>query len=396
MEEVRRGYKQTEVGVIPVDWEVKPISEVFYFTGGKAHEQFIVPFGKYIVINSKFVASDGSVKKYASTSVCSPKRNSIALVMSDLPNGKALGKCFLVDEDERYVLNQRVCALTARRDFPPYLFYALNRNKYFLSFNDGVSQTHLLNPIVLNCPVLLPSSQHEQRAIATALSDVDALLAGLDALIAKKKAIKQGTMQRLLTGKQRLPGFEGEWEVKRLGEVARIEMGRTPSRLNPAYWGRGHLWISIGDMHTKVISRTKEEITDLAASGMRVIPRGTLIMSFKLSIGRLAFTGQDMFSNEAICSFNDLNADAQFLYYMLGRTDFSLYGKQAVKGFTLNKESLRSVEVNLPNRKEQTAIAEVLSDMDAELEALEARRAKTALLKQGMMQELLTGRIRLV
>jgi type I restriction enzyme, S subunit len=130
---------------------------------------------------------------------------------------------------------------------------------------------------------------------------------------------------------------------------------------------------------------------------MTIIPKGTLLMSFKLSLGRLCFAGCDLFTNEAICSFNKLQADAEFLYYALGRTDFSLYGKQAVKGYTLNKESLTIVEVTLPPTPEvQSAIAAVLSDMDAELAALEQRRDKTCALKQAMMQQLLTGKVGLV
>jgi type I restriction enzyme S subunit len=236
----------------------------------------------------------------------------------------------------------------------------------------------------------------EQRAIATALSDVDELLAKLDALIAKKRDLKVATIQQLLTGQTRLPGFSGEWEVKRLGDICEIGMGRTPPRLNQAYWGSGYKWLSIADLHTKIVSESKEEVTDLAASMMAIIPKGTLLMSFKLSLGRLCFAGCDLFTNEAICSFNKLQAIPEFLYYVLGRTDFSLYGKQAVKGYTLNKQSLKLVEVPFPPLPEQTAIAKVLSDMDTELTALEARRDKTRALKQGMMQELLTGRTRLV
>ena len=236
----------------------------------------------------------------------------------------------------------------------------------------------------------------EQRAIAAALSDVDALLGGLDRLIAKKQGLKVAAMQQLLTGQTRLPGFSGEWEVKRLGEICEIGMGRTPPRLNQAYWGRGYKWLSIADLHTKVVSESKEEITELAASMMAIIPKGTLLMSFKLSLGRMCFAGCDLFTNEAICSFNKLQAVPDFLYYVLGRTDFSLYGKQAVKGYTLNKQSLKLVEIPFPPLPEQTAIATVLSDMDTELAALQARRSKTQALKQAMMQELLTGRIRLV
>jgi type I restriction enzyme S subunit len=236
----------------------------------------------------------------------------------------------------------------------------------------------------------------EQRAIAAALSDVDALIAGLEKLIAKKRDLKQAAMQQLLTGQTRLPGFSGEWKVKRLGEICEISMGRTPSRLNPAFWGAGHVWLSIADLHGKVLSSSKEQITPLGASSMRLIPKGTLLMSFKLSIGRLCFAGCDLYTNEAICGFNNLLANSDYLYYALSRTDFSLYGKQAVKGYTLNKKSLALVEVPLPSNEEQAAIANVLSSMDAELSDVENRLAKTRDLKQGMMQELLTGRTRLV
>ncbi len=246
-----------------------------------------------------------------------------------------------------------------------------------------------------NIQIAIPAPP-EQSAIAAALSDVDALIAGLEKLIAKKRNLKQAAMQQLLTGQTRLPGFSGEWEVKRLGDICEISMGRTPSRLNPAFWGAGHVWLSIADLHGKVLSKSKEQVTPLAASSMRVIPKGTLLMSFKLSIGRLCFAGCDLYTNEAICGFNNLLANPDYLYYALSRTDFSLYGKQAVKGYTLNKKSLALVEVAYPSDKEQQAIANVLSSMDKELLAVESYLSKTRDLKQGMMQELLTGRTRLV
>ena len=217
----------------------------------------------------------------------------------------------------------------------------------------------------------------------------------LDELIDKKTEIKQAAMQELLTGKRRLPGFVGEWEARKLGEISIISMGRTPSRTNQEYWGRGHTWLSIADLKSKIVTDSKEEITDSAASTMSIIPKGTLLMSFKLSIGRLCFAGRDLFTNEAICSFNTLDASGEFLYYVLGRTDFSLYGKQAVKGYTLNKESLQTVEVRLPAREEQDAIASVLSSIDDEILILEERREKALTIKQGMLQQLLTGKIRL-
>ncbi len=235
----------------------------------------------------------------------------------------------------------------------------------------------------------------DQSKIATVLSEVELLLMNLEQVITKKRNIKQAVMQEVLTGKRRLPGFKGEWVVKRLGEICEIGIGQTPSRLDDRMWGIGHPWLSIADLQRKVVAESKEQVTESAAALMKIVRKGTLLMSFKLSIGRLCFAGCDLFTNEAICSFNQLTANSDYLYYALGRTDFSLYGKQAVKGYTLNKESLNLVEVELPSQEEQTAIATLLSDVDAELTALEACCEKARALKQGMMQELLTGRTRL-
>lgn len=249
-------------------------------------------------------------------------------------------------------------------------------------------------PVFQSLKIALPPID-EQIAIAESLSDLDELLSALDALIGKKRAIKQAVMQQLLTGKTRLSEFNGEWETKRLGEISTIAIGRTPSRANTEYWGGDQVWLSIADLQTKIVTSSKEHITDAAASRMKVVPMGTLLMSFKLSIGRLCFAGCDLFTNEAICSFRDLQADPGFLYYALSSTDFSLYGIQAVKGYTLNSESLKQIQVLLPGSREQRAIAAILSDMDVEVAALEARRDKTRAIKHGMMQQLLSGRVRL-
>jgi type I restriction enzyme S subunit len=108
---VKKGYKQTEVGVIPEDWDVKFLPQVTRFRGGKAHEQFIAEAGDYVCVNSKFISSDGKVRKHCFRNFCCARLNDILMVMSDLPNGKALAKAFLADADDRYAVNQRVCSL---------------------------------------------------------------------------------------------------------------------------------------------------------------------------------------------------------------------------------------------------------------------------------------------
>jgi type I restriction enzyme S subunit len=190
----------------------------------------------------------------------------------------------------------------------------------YKSLNSGTAQPKLNKQKCSAIGVVVPPLP-EQRAIAAALSDVDGLLGALDRLIAKKRDLKQAAMQQLLTGQTRLPGFKGEWVVKTVGDICELGMGRTPPRLNKAYWGRGYKWLSIADLKGKIVSNSKEEITALAASTMTIIPKGSLLMSFKLSLGRLCFAGCDLFTNEAICSFNQLQASPEFVYYILGRTD---------------------------------------------------------------------------
>ncbi|RZB32685.1 MAG: type I restriction enzyme, S subunit [Candidatus Argoarchaeum ethanivorans] len=202
--EEMKGYKKTEVGVIPVDWEVKPLSHLVYFTNGKAHESSIKDDGKYVVVNSKFISSEGKVIKHTDNCFCSTDSGNILMVMSDVPNGKAIAKCFFVDTDNYYTVNQRICSLKAKVDDPKLLFFLIDRNKYYLSFDDGVNQTNLRKDDVLVCPIPHPPTIAEQTAIATALSDMDAEIAALDSKLAKARQIKEGMMQELLTGRIRL------------------------------------------------------------------------------------------------------------------------------------------------------------------------------------------------
>jgi len=350
--EVKPGFKQTEVGVIPADWEAGGLGRYWSVTDCKhVTAEFVqqgFPIASIKEVQSRFVdltnAKQTTSHFYSLLIEGGRKPLPGDLILS---RNATVGEVAQVaDWHPPFAMGQDVCLL--RKKSPDH-------STEFLQavFQSPVIANQLSNLMVgstfkranvqqiRNFSVPMPPPP-EQRAIAGVLSDVDALTGALDQLIAKKRDLKQAAMQQLLTGQTRLPAFQGEWAVKRLGQICEIRMGRTPPRLNPAYWGRGYKWLSIADLQTKVVSESNEEITELAASMMTIIPKGTLLMSFNPSLGRLCFAGCDLFTNEAICSFNKLQANAEFLYYVLGRTDFSLYGKQAVKGYTLNKEDHRS------------------------------------------------------
>lgn len=400
--DVKPGYKLTDVGVIPEDWITSSLGDIGESLIGLTYRPSEVREHGTLVLRSSNIQK-GALRFDDNVFVNATIPDRIMVRSGDIlicvRNGSRdlIGKTALLDERTSGMTFGAFMAVfrSSAGDFLNYLFQS-DILKRQINEHLGATINQITNKSLNSFRVPMPPTEAEQRAIAAALSDVDALLGGLDRLIAKKRDLKQGAMQQLLTGQTRLPGFHGEWEVRRLGELCEIGMGRTPPRIDPSMWGRGYPWLSIADLQSKVVSESKEQITECAAALMTIVPKGTLLMSFKLSIGRLCFAGCDLFTNEAICSFNRLTANADFLYYVLGRTDFSLYGKQAVKGYTLNKESLNLVEVHLPARDEQAAIAAVLSDMDTELSALEARRDKTHALKQAMMQELLTGKTRLV
>lgn len=198
------GYKESEIGFIPRDWHVKLLPEVCKFRSGKAHESFVVEEGAYICVNSKFISTDGTVVKYSSVNLCLANKDDILMVMSDLPNGRALAKVFISNHDNLYAVNQRVCALSVYKDDAQFIGLQLNRNPYFLKFDDGVSQTHLLNRVFEKCPVLVPESVSEQKAISGLISDMESEITRLEVKLLKARLIKQGMMQALLTGRIRL------------------------------------------------------------------------------------------------------------------------------------------------------------------------------------------------
>lgn len=380
--QLRTGYKQTEVGVIPKDWEVRPLLDVCRFRSGKAHEQHISESGQYICVNSKFISTEGRVRKHTSANFCPAKKGDVLMVMSDLPNGKALAKAYLVDTNNFYAVNQRVCALSPYRDSPEYLYYVLNRNPYFLKFDDGVNQTHLLNRVFEKCLLPIPTDIEEQRVIGEALSDSDSLIQSLEQLLAKKRYIRQGMMHKLLTGEKRLPGFSGQWSVKTLGSICNMKSGEAITSENvdeysefPCFGGNG----------LRGFTKTYNHDGNFALIGRQGALCGNVLVA----------TGRFFASEHAVVVTPNRDTDVFWLARVLVRMNLNQYSESSAQpGLSVSK--LLVLECTTPPHAEQTAIASILSDMDAEIAELETQLAKTRVLKQGMMHKLLTGEIRLL
>ena len=410
--EVKPGYKQTEVGVIPVDWEVPTAAAVCdLVVDCKNRTPPVVEGGDYAVVRTpnvrkgKFIRDDlrftdeQSFSQWTARAI--PQVGDI-LITREAP----LGEVCLVPSDVRVCLGQRMMLYRTDREKADshFLMYALMSSgvqSYLLRKIGGSTVGHAKVDDIRNLLVPLPPTKPEQEAIAEALSDADALIESLAQLLAKKRQLQQGAMQELLTGKKRLPGFSGKWEEKRLGDVIETFVGGgTPSRSNQQYWGGNVPWVTVKDFATFNPRQSQETITTagLKNSASHLIPAGTLITSTRMALGKAVVYDVDVAINQDLKAlFPKPGLSPQYLrlwFQYHGPAIEELGSGSTVKGIALT--DLKKIEFHLPSPSEQTAIAAILSDMDAEIAALEAKLAKARQLKQGMMQELLTGRIRLV
>ena len=272
-------------------------------------------------------------------------------------------------------------------------------------YSESSAQPGLSVSKILNLDLALPPTKAEQRAIAAALSDVDALLSALERLIAKKRDLKQAAMQQLLTGKIRLPGFRGEWEVIKAGDIGRFRGGSGfPTELQGATFG-DYPFFKVSDMNNEGNESFMETANNYISESVRKLlgvttfPAESIVFA---KVGAAVFLERKKILVKPSCLDNNMSAfvvdgaraSFRFVHYVLLNTKLGdLVSTTALP--SLSGRVLSQIKLVLPSLPEQTAIATVLSDMVAEITALEQRLAKTRDLKQGMMQELLTGRIRL-
>lgn len=426
--EVRPGYKQTEVGVIPDAWEVCPVRQKGEVLTGKA-----------LAINAP-----GSRRPYLRTKNVFDGRIDIddvlSMPMTDeqfaqfrirkgdvlLNEGQSLelvGRCAIYQDEypEPCAIQNAILRFRARagvsEKFASYLFRHCQQTGVFARIALQTTSVAHLGGSRFERLCLPWPTEPEQRAIAAALSDVDALLGGLERLIAKKRDLKQAAMQQLLTGQTRLPGFSGAWEVKRLGDLFKFSGGYSASRDQLST--TGHCYLHYGDIHgsVKTTIDTKTDHQDIPKLNIplkRVSPdslladgdvvfvdaseddEGTSKHVVVVNKGGLPFISG---LHTIVAKARTAEMSHEYLRYCFQtgaiRQQFMFYAV-GTKVSGISKTNIVKLSLPVPPVSEQTAIAAVLSDMDAELSALMARRDKTRALKQAMMQELLTGRTRLV
>lgn len=410
---VRQGYKQTDVGVIPEDWDVATLGSCLTARPSYGINAAAVPYSDKLPVYIRItdITDDGRFSPDKLVSVDSADSGSYYLSNGDIVfarTGASVGKSYRYKESDGELVFAGFL-IRVQPDInklhPAFAEAYVTTGTYWnwvrlMSMRSG--QPGINGNEYAQLPIPVPPLP-EQRAIATALSDVDALLTAQDKLIAKKRDIKQAAMQQLLTGKQRLPGFTGEWEVRLLGDVVEIVSGSTPKTNTPAYWDGNIKWCTPTDItgnSGKYLSETARTISalGLANCSARLLPQGALLLCSRATIGEVKIAVGEICTNQGFKSLICGKAvNNEFIYYLLLTMKPKMVEKAIGSTFLeISKRDTALLEVLLPEVEEQIAIATILSDMDADLAALEQQRDKTRALKQGMMQELLTGRIRLV
>jgi type I restriction enzyme S subunit len=409
---MKPGYKQTEVGVIPEEWESKKLEEYFSFISyGFTNPMPTVDHGVFMVtaadINDGRLQLDTARKTTETayrtflTPKSKPKKDDILLTKDG-----SLGRLALVG-DEQICINQSVAIIRPNEKVEPlFLKLLLESPTYQRKMIDdagGSTIKHIYITIVNLMPLALPPDRTEQRAIATALSDVDGLLGALDRLIAKKRDLKQATMQQLLTGQTRLPGFTGEWVVKTLGEIVETDPENLGSNTSPHY---SFKYVSLEDVDRGQLRGCTEQVFATAPSRARRKLRSSDVLFSTVRPNLLSHLFFQCAESNWVCStgfcvlrYREGITHAGYIFQHLFAAPVNRQIEALLTGSnypSMNSRDVRALEIPLPPLPEQTAIASALSEMDAELAGLEQRREKTRALKQGMMQELLTGRTRLV
>lgn len=405
-------FKDSELGPIPEDWEVAPLCEFFLFGNGYTPSKEVESFWKGGTIpwfRMEDIREHGRIL-FDSIQHITP----LGVKGKLFPSGSFILSTTATIGEHAWLIadslaNQRFTFLTKGKSLKPILseffFYKLYEIGDWCRSNVSTNTLMAVNIKELKeYPLSLPPTETEQKRIAEVLSDVDALIKELDALIEKKRMVLKATMQDLLTARRRLPGFSEPWQEVKLGELVNMNSGGTPSTSNHSYYSGIIPFLSISDISSagKFLYKTQKHISDDAVlnSSARVFPKDTLLISMYASIGKCIISKIDVAISQAILGFvpkkNDFNTD--YLYYTLLFNNKELISSgQTGTQSNLNKRIVQNFSVSIPSDiAEQTAISDIFSDMDAEIAELEKKKEKYTSIRQGMMQQLLTGKIRLI
>lgn len=418
---IPKGYKQTDVGVIPEDWGVKSIGELFKISGGYPATRADLSNNGYFYLHYGDIHS--SKKTYLDTEVDKNQIPRLNINLKKISQSSLLedGDVVFVDASEddegasRHIVVRNkqnipfisglhtIVAKSLNNDlnkqYRQFCFQTENVKQQFKHYSAGTKVTGISKKTIQKITILIPPKS-EQAAIANVLTHIDELIASLRKLIEKKRAVKQGAMQELLTGKKRLPGFKGKWETVQLKKISTLSSGGTPLTSINTYYTGNIPFMNISDISNsgKYLNNTEKYITEdaVANSSAYKFPPNMLLFAMYASIGKCAINTVEMTCSQAILCINPIKINLEYLYYNFVNREKEFLGmRQTGTQNNLNKIIMGNVIIPYPSYEEQSAIADILTNMDNEIEQLEQKLAKYEKIKIGMMQNLLTGKIRL-
>ncbi|ENM3881942.1 TPA: restriction endonuclease subunit S [Vibrio cholerae] len=413
------GYKQTEVGVIPEDWEVVTLGDIGQTVIGLTYSpNDVADFGTLVlrssnVQNGKLAYADNVYVNMELPERVIVKQGDILICVRN-GSRQLIGKCALIDENAEGSAFGAFMSIF-RTKYSVFVFYQFQSDLIQNQINEimGATINQITNKDMSGFKITLPSDEKEQTAIANALSDVDALISELEKLIAKKQAIKTATMQQLLTGRTRLPQFalreDGtpkDTKPSELGEIPEdwevVTLGTASSFINGRAYSL-HEWENSGTPVIRLQNLTgrgdEYYYSNLQLPEKQYCKSGDLLFMWSATFGPVIWRGPKAIYHYHIWKIAcEVGYGQSYLFYLLDDMTEKLKRSSSSGGTMLHvtKEKMESTKAAFPSYEEQTAIATILSDMDAEIQALEQRLGKTRQIKQGMMQELLTGKTRLV
>ena len=354
------------------EWVLLKLDEVAKYRNGKAHENSISLQGKFIVVNSKFISTNGEVKKFTDLQIEPIFKNEISFVLSDVPNGRAIARTFLIDENDKYTLNQRIAAITPNRNISPYYLHVLlNRNKYFLEFDDGVKQTNLSKADVLEFKEYYPISK-EQFMIGDFFQTIDSLITLHQHKLDKLKNLKKSYLAELFPAegervpKRRFPGFEEEWEEKKLGEVSEIYDG---THQTPRYTTDGIMFLSVENIKTLKSNKYISEADFL--KDFKISPqKGDVLMTRIGDIGtsNVVKTDAKLAFYVSLALIRSTQLDSNFLNTSISSINFQkeLWSRTLHIAFPkkINKNEIGEVSILFPSITEQQALGKFFQKLD--------------------------------
>jgi len=397
----------SEVGVVPADWCVRPLLKIVNIARGQVDPRQ-EPYRSMILLAPDHIESgSGRLLERRTAAEQGAISGKYLFSAGDIVYSKIrpyLRKATLVDfgglcSADMYPLRP-AASVAGRFILETLLGHRFTKYAQSVSVRSGMPKINRVELAAFS--FALPPTKAEQDAIAGALADADAWIESLEKLIVKKRQVKHGAMQQLLTGKRRLSGCSGEWQTARLGGLADIQRGASPRPIDDPIWFDENSpigWVRISDVTSSgmFLRNTTQRLSPLGVKRSRPVPSGSLIMSICATVGRPIITAIDSCIHDGFVVMSSLRIEKFFCYYLLARLEpmWSQHG-QTGSQMNLNTDLIRRTEVVVPPTKsEQAAIAEVLREMDEELDKLAEKLEKARQIKVGITQNLLTGKVRL-